>query len=81
MVLKDKLKNLFTVRLLIGLVAGSIGGYLFYRFIGCSTGSCAITSNPWVSTFYGMLTGGILFYKGKRKTGTNEISGPGHPVL
>lgn len=37
----------------IGTLAGAALGFLYYRTIGCSTGSCPITSNPWSSTLYG----------------------------
>lgn len=43
----------------IGLVLGAIGGYLYYYYIGCASGSCAITSKPVNSTLYGMLLGGL----------------------
>lgn len=43
----------------IGLVLGAIGGYLYYFYIGCSSGSCAITSKPLNSTVYGMVMGGL----------------------
>ena len=46
-------------RLVIGAVVGGLLGYGVYRFIGCSTGTCPITSNPWVSTVFGMLIGGL----------------------
>jgi hypothetical protein len=29
---------------LIGAFTGGVAGYLYYYFIGCSTGNCAITS-------------------------------------
>ncbi len=37
----------------LGIVFGAIAGYLYYHFIGCTSGSCAITSNPYTSTFLG----------------------------
>lgn len=43
----------------IGLVLGAIGGYLFYYYIGCASGSCAISSKPVNSTLYGMVLGGL----------------------
>ncbi len=46
---------------IIGLILGSLGGYLYYHFIGCVSGTCAITSNPLNSTLYGALMGGLLF--------------------
>ncbi len=55
--------------LLIGIVLGGLGGYLYYHFIGCDSGTCAITSKPLNSTIYGMVLGGLLsdFLKGLRK--------------
>lgn len=46
---------------LIGVILGAISGYLYYHFVGCASGTCAITSNPWISTLYGALMGGLLF--------------------
>jgi phage shock protein E len=46
---------------IIGIIAGAIGGYLFYHFIGCSNGTCAITSKPLNSTLYGAMMGGLFF--------------------
>ena len=45
------------VKISAGLLLGSLAGYTYYALIGCSTGSCAITSNPWISTFWGGLIG------------------------
>lgn len=45
----------------IGIVIGAIAGYLYYQFVGCASGSCAITSKPVNSTLYGSLIGGLLF--------------------
>lgn len=46
---------------LIGLVIGAIGGYAYYHFVGCVSGTCAITSKPLNSTLYGVMMGGLLF--------------------
>ena len=27
-------------------LAGGVGGWLCYRYVGCAKGACAITSNP-----------------------------------
>jgi hypothetical protein len=42
---------------IIGIVAGAIAGYLYYYFVGCASGTCAITSNPINSSAYGALMG------------------------
>ena len=39
---------------------GAVGGYLFYRFVGCASGTCAITSNPYILTIYGGVIGALL---------------------
>lgn len=45
----------------IGIAIGAISGYLYYHFVGCASGSCAITSKPLNATLYGSLLGGLLF--------------------
>lgn len=42
---------------LLGLLVGGVLGYAYYYFIGCASGSCAITSKPVNSTLYGMVMG------------------------
>lgn len=46
---------------IIGAIAGAIGGYLYYHYVGCASGTCPITSRPLNSTLYGALLGGLLF--------------------
>jgi len=45
------------LRLLIGTFSGGLSGYAVYHFIGCGSGACPITSNPWTSIFVGVLLG------------------------
>ena len=47
------------MRTVIGVVVGGVLGYAMYRFVGCSSGACPITSSPWASTFVGMIVGGL----------------------
>ena len=44
----------------VPVVPGAVGGYAYDYFIGCASGSCPISSNPWISTAYGMVPGGVL---------------------
>jgi hypothetical protein len=44
----------------IGILLGAVAGYLYWFYIGCNSGSCAITSSPINSTIYGSLMGGLL---------------------
>lgn len=53
------------IRLIIGALGGGVLGYGLYRFVGCSTGTCPITSNPWISTIYGIITGLVISASGK----------------
>jgi uncharacterized YccA/Bax inhibitor family protein len=45
---------------LILTLLGAVGGYLYYRLVGCAGGACPITSNPIVSTLYGAVIGFLL---------------------
>lgn len=62
-------KNLFA---LIGLAAGAIGGYAYYYFIGCNTGSCPLTSNPYISVIFGAVIGYLLLDMFKKKETSDE---------
>ena len=62
------LKNKLTI---IGVIAGAIGGYLYYHFVGCVSGTCAITSKPLNSSLYGAMMGG-LFINMFKKEKTNK---------
>ncbi len=45
---------------IIGIVIGAVGGYLYYHFIGCTSGTCSISSPPVNSTVYGAAMGGLI---------------------
>ncbi len=45
----------------IGALIGGITGYfVIYKLIGCSSGSCPITANPYISTIYGIILGVLI---------------------
>jgi hypothetical protein len=48
-------------RMWFGVIAGALAGYAYYYFVGCASGTCAITSNPINSTAYGAIMGGLFF--------------------
>lgn len=54
---------------LLGMMAGMVGGYIYWRFVGCTTGTCPITSSPVNSSIWGAAMGGLLFssFKSERK--------------
>lgn len=45
---------------LILTVAGAIGGFLYWRFIGCTSGTCPIKSVWYGSTAWGMVAGYLV---------------------
>lgn len=45
----------------IGIAIGALAGYAYYFYVGCASGTCAITSKPINSTLYGALMGGLIF--------------------
>jgi hypothetical protein len=41
------------------ILIGAIAGYAYYYYIGCASGTCPITSSPWISTAYGAVVGAL----------------------
>ena len=52
---------------LIGITVGAVAGYLYYYFVGCTSGTCPITSSPYISIIYGSILGYLLFDMFKKK--------------
>jgi hypothetical protein len=47
-------------RILLFVIGGAVLGFGYQRLIGCRTGTCPITSNPYIATFYGALMGYLV---------------------
>jgi hypothetical protein len=41
-------------------VAGTVGGFLYWKFIGCSSGTCMIKSVWYLTTLYGLVLGWVI---------------------
>lgn len=52
---------------IIGSLLGAVGGFSYWYFIGCTTGSCPITTSPYLSSGYGLLMGFILTWPNNKK--------------
>lgn len=55
---------------IIGAFIGALAGFLYWKIVGCSSGTCMITSKPLNSTLYGAMMGGVflsIFKKEKAK--------------
>ena len=68
----EQLKKIIgkNILFIIGAVAGAIGGYFYWLYVGCTSGTCPITSSPFMSTVWGAVMGGLLlsiFQKDKDK--------------
>ncbi len=57
---------------IFGILVGGILGFAYYYFIGCNTGSCAITSKPINSSIYGMVMGYLMFSVFEKSNTKNE---------
>jgi hypothetical protein len=47
------------MNILIGCVIGGVVGFAVYRFIGCASGTCPITSNPYASIIVFAIMGAL----------------------
>lgn len=60
-------------KILSGLGGGAVLGFAYYYFIGCASGTCAITSNPYISTAYGAMIGIVFVWPEKDKKKPKDV--------
>lgn len=48
------------LKILLGVVIGGVLGFGYYKVVGCSSGTCPITSKPMNTILYGAVMG-LLF--------------------
>jgi LytS/YehU family sensor histidine kinase len=57
---KEFFKSRYFWKPFLSITIGGIGGFLYYYFVGCTSGSCAITSSPYGSILMGSFLGFFL---------------------
>lgn len=68
------LRKKFLLKRALPVALGAMAGYAYYYFIGCTTGSCPIQSNPYFSTLYGALAGMIFSFPEKKQNTKKEAA-------
>lgn len=67
-------KHLFII---IFSIAGAAGGFLYWKFVGCQSGTCPIKSVWYLTTLWGIalgyLTGSIIEDLVKKFTGKKNV--------
>lgn len=48
------------IRLMLWIAGGALLGFAYHRLVGCRTGACPLTANPYLSSLYGALLGYLL---------------------
>lgn len=56
----EPIKKRNKMKLVLFVLGGAVAGFLYYKFVGCRTGACPITSSPVISTLYGAGMGFLL---------------------
>jgi hypothetical protein len=56
--MKEKIKN--NIITIIGSVVGIAGGFLYWKFVGCTSGTCPLTSSWKIMLVYGGIMDGLL---------------------
>lgn len=48
------------IGVILFVILGMVIGFIYYKYIGCATGTCPITANPIMSVLYGGILGGLF---------------------
>jgi len=61
MIANEKIRKLFSWKILAGVIIGGVIGFVYFHFWGCH-GTCPITSSPVKMVLLGSIMGGLLTY-------------------
>jgi len=56
----------------VALALGALAGFTYWYYIGCNSGSCAITSSPVNSSIYGAVMGALFVNMFQKDTKTSK---------
>lgn len=59
MLANEKIRKIFSWKMLAGVIIGGIAGFVYFHFWGCH-GTCPITSSPVKTVIFGSIMGGLL---------------------
>jgi len=65
-------KKYINIKSILAVMGGGVLGYGYYYFVGCRTGTCPISGNPYISTLYGSMVGLFLGLPSKKKAENND---------
>jgi phage shock protein E len=57
---------------ILPVVLGAACGYAYYHYVGCASGTCPLTSNPYVTTVYGSVVGAMFIPRTKGREQKEE---------
>jgi hypothetical protein len=61
----------------LGAALGAAGGAAYAKFVGCTTGTCPLTSNVWTAALFFGITGALVLAPGPRRPADRAT--PGEP--
>ena len=64
--------NIKLMKRILPVFIGALLGYAYYHFIGCNSGTCPITSSPYISMVYGAVAGLVFSFPSKKKNEKTE---------
>ena len=65
---------------ILGLLVGVVTGLVYWKYVGCLTGICSITTNPIRSMAYFGLMGALLFGMFERDEKKNNNNKDQQPI-
>lgn len=58
--IKEFFRSWYFWKPFLAITIGGLAGFSYYYFVGCASGTCTITSSPYMSTFWGAMMGFFL---------------------